>query len=484
MQTNSALPTNDKKTASGENAVFVLPEFKVSGVFGSHMVLQRKRPVKIWGFSDAEGSEVTGELDGEKASAKVKNGVFTLTFSAREASFDPIVMRIYDGRGHETVFDDILIGDVWMIGGQSNAELNLRFVLPQTLPEKFDDNGAYRLFMQTQAYPYTHQELCASPQPDVICPDWSWKLPDSEASLSFSALGWFFAEKLCKTADVPVGAINISAGGACIRELVPAALAAEMGYDYGANVCQCGYYNTLIHPFEGLQFYGMVFFQGESEGGSRELAERYDKELERLVRDERERFGFDFPFYNVQLCSYRAEGKQYFPFLETVRMKQFDAKYEIKNSYLSVAMDLGSPADWGDFAHSPKKKALTDRITDLVLAKEYGVGSFEEASSPEPVEAVLSGGAVVIKFRYATGGLSSRNGDTVNGFSFGGFDDLIPAEARITAPDTAEVAVPEGACTEYINYAYISDVNENNAGLYKSNGLPCPAFRIKVLKET
>jgi sialate O-acetylesterase len=481
MQTSTALPTNEKKISEKTADGRTVPEFKVSGVFSSHMVLQRDKQIRVWGFSQSEGSSVTAEFDGETVCAEVKDNRFDLYFSPRAASSEPKSMKIYDDKGHTTVFEDILIGDVWLIGGQSNSELNLRFCLPETLPKTFDDSIPVRLFMQTQAYPYTHQDLCAYPQPDVIAPEWCWRRPNEEASLSFSALGWFFANELYDKLNVPIGAINVSAGGACIRELIPEELAEEMGYDYGANVRQCGYYNTLIHPFEGLAFKGQVFFQGESEGCLRELAERYDRELARLVEDERARFGFDFPFYNVQISSYRDEGKQYFPFLETVRIKQFDALSMIPDSYLSVSMDIGSPDDWGDFAHSPLKKALAERIAALALAKEYGIGSLSDADSPMPEDAKIDGKTAVIKFRNVSDGLISISGDdSVNGFSFGDFDKKVPAAARIVSADTVVVDVPDGADTSALNYAYESKITKQNAQLYKKGGLPAPAFRIKL----
>ncbi|MBO4423811.1 MAG: hypothetical protein J5879_10240 [Clostridia bacterium] len=481
METGAALPTNEKNRSEKTGSVRKIDGFKVSGVFSSHMVLQRDRRIKIWGFSDAEGSRVSGSFDGEDAETTVKDGRFELVFGPRKASGQPKTMTVRDDRGRQTTFDDILTGDVWVIGGQSNAELNLRFSLPETLPREFDGDSLCRLFMQTQAYPYTHQEFCGCPQPDVICPDWHWRRTDKEASLSFSAIGWFIGTSLSAALGIPVGVINMSAGGACIRELIPEELAEEFGYDYGANVRQCGYYNTLIRPFEGLSFKGMVFFQGESEGGARELAERYDKELARLVEDERARFGFGFPFYNVQLCSYRGEGKQYFPYLETVRMKQYDALYTIPDSELTVSMDLGSPEDWPDFAHSPKKKQLSERITAQILAKEYGIGRLEDAGSPMPAAAEAKDGYVTVKFGRVSDGLCSRGGGReVKGFSFGDLDGLVPAEAVIASADTVTVKIPDGADPSYINYAYESNVTEDNAQLIKSNGLPCPAFRIKT----
>ena len=481
MNNDIALPTTNENRSEKQEIQSNLPIFKVSGVFSSHMVLQRNRIIKIWGFADTDGMKVTGIFDGQTSTAKVINNRFELSFSERGACTEPLAMTIFDERGNRAEFDDILIGDVWLIGGQSNAELNLAPCMTATPIEEFDENANFRLFMQTQNYPFTHQEFCGSPQSDVINPEWRWKRPDKEASLSFSALGWFFSEEISRKLGVPIGAVNVSAGGACIRELVPEELAAEMGYDFGANVRQGGYYNTLINPFIGLPFSGMIFFQGESEGIWKDQAERYDKELSMLVADERRRFGFDFPFFNVQLSNYREEGKQYFPHLDIVRMKQFDALKLIKDSCLTVAMDLGSPENHPDFAHSPLKKALAERISALVLAKYYGKGSEDDADSPMPVSAVKENDDVIIKFKNVSGGLKSKSGcATVNGFSFGEYGSLVTSSAEITAADTVTVHIPEGVDAKRVNYAFSVVINDGNAQLIKEGGLPCPAFSLPL----
>ncbi len=481
MQNEVALPTSNINKSGKTAFTGGVPVFKVSGVFSSHMVLQRGRPIRIWGFADENGIDVTGEFLGETVTAKVVNNRFELVFSSREASSAPSVMKIYDGRGNKAEFTDILIGDVWLIGGQSNSELNLAPCLSVTPIEEFDEGADFRLFMQTQYYPFTHQEFCGCPQPDIINPDWRWKRPDKDASLSFSALGWFFAEKASKDLNIPIGVLNVSAGGACISELVSEELAAELNYDHGANVRQAGYFNTLINPIVGLQFSGMIFFQGESEGIWKERADVYDKELAALVSDERERFGFDFPFFNVQLSNYREEGKTYFPHLDIVRIKQFDALKLIKDSYLTVDMDLGSPEDYPDFAHSPFKKALADRVCRLVYAAYYGIGSLSDANSPAPVSAEVKGDRVEIRFDNVSAGLKSKSGTpSVNGFSLGEYGALIPANAEITAADTVTVYAPENTVIERVNYAFSVVISDGNAELIKEGGLPCPAFSLKL----
>ena len=172
-----ALPTSEKRLAD-KNAInnWECPEFKVSGVFSSHMVLQREQPIIIWGFSSAKGSTVKGEFMGEGSFTTVgEDNVWTLRFLPHLCVYEPQIMKIYDDIGHEVIFEDILVGDVWFIGGQSNAELTMAPCMSLTPSVDFYHGDNFRLFTQTQAYVYANQEYCNFPQPDVINPDWCWK---------------------------------------------------------------------------------------------------------------------------------------------------------------------------------------------------------------------------------------------------------------------------------------------------------------------
>ena len=489
MANTVALPNMNKETSAGKAAsVWKCPAFKVSGVFSSNMVLQRDKPILIWGFSDAPGTKVTGEFMGETKTGVVdEDNRWSLTFSAHACEKTGQAMKIFDEHGNECIFSDILIGDVWFVGGQSNAELTLAPCAPFTPEIEFSENDNFRLFTQTQAYPYLHPECCEAPYPDVINPEWRWKKPDEEASKAFSAMGWYFAKELTRHIDIPLGMIMIAAGGACMRELLPVELAHQCGYTSGNLVREGGYFNSLIHPFIPLAFKAMLFFQGESEGGWREYAERYDKELKLLVEDERARFGFDFPFYNVQLSDYGDNTFGFFKWLDIARLKQVDAAKIIDKYSLSVDMDLGAPADYDDWAHSPIKKPLALRLARLALCKEYGIGNEEDAVSSMPVKAQKKGNAIEITFSPESKKLLRRGKtyeESLNyplpGFSVGAYDARVPAPASITGANKVTVKIPEGADCSMVNYAFSIRVTKETANLENENGLPCPAFSIKA----
>ncbi len=487
-----ALPTTDETVVS-EAAVWTPPAFKLSGLFASHMVLQREEPIRVWGFSDTPGSRVAGCFMGETVTAAVGDDFrFTLTFSPRPYTREGQIMVVSDDRGHTVTMEDILVGDVYLIGGQSNAEMHLAPCMELTPSVEFDENDNFRLFAQTQAYVYEHKALCAFPQPDIVNPDWTWKRPDREASLAFSALGWYMARELQKQIDIPVGMVMMAAGGACLSELLPVELAHGQGYFCGANVPEAGYYNTLIHPVEGLAFRAQIFFQGESEGCRRDRADQYLYELTLLVTDERARFGKQFPFYNVQLSDYRDEGAQCFPFHDIVRNNQFDALATIPDSTLTVDMDLGAPEDWADWPHSPRKLELAERLAALVLAKEYGIGRPADVQSPRPYAAGLNGDRtqVIVEFSDVGAGLivSGHNpADSctmeVQGFSVGDYEHRTPARAVIATRHSVLVEIPEGfdpAQLTHVSYAFSTRVTPETADLRGGNNLPAPAFSIRI----
>lgn len=491
MESNVALPQSDNiiETDKTEKPSWQCPEFKVSGLFASHMVLQREKPIKIWGFSQKIGTKVAGHFMGETSIATVGGDHrFELNFSARPVCTDPQIMVISDEFDHNVTFEDILIGDVWIVGGQSNAELHLAPCMPLTPSVEFDENDNFRLFFQERSLCAQRSFETDHPEPDIISPDWTWSRPDKESSLNFSAIGWYFAKEMTKHIGIPLGIVMMAAGGACLRELMPTELAYELGYTKGANVRIGGYYDTLINPIIPLPFKAQIYFQGESEGCWLGCAQKYDADLKAYFEDEHRRFGQHFPIYNVQLCDYGDNCFTHFPFLDIVRVKQFDALSIIPDMTLIVDMDLGSLEGF-DWAHSPRKLELAERIAKLALAKEYGTGSPIDAVSPRPICASLSEDKkeIVIDFTDLGTGLIVSGQDpkcsvglAVQGFSVGPYENRKSAEAKITSRGQVTVTVPEGADTSFVNYAFSIRVTPETADLYNGNNLPCPAFSIKV----
>ncbi|MES2733732.1 MAG: sialate O-acetylesterase [Bacteroidota bacterium] len=185
---------------------FATAEVKLPKVFTNNMVLQRDKPVKVWGWA-AKGESVAVSFNGQQAKAKANNqGAWVVTLPAMlyGGPFDMTVT----GKANTVTLKNILIGDVWICSGQSNMEWIIRNT---NHAEKEIAESAYpsiRLFTVEKALSFT-------PKPDLAGGTW---LECNPATIGdFSAVAYFFGRKLNKELNIPIGLINSSWGGTNIQ---------------------------------------------------------------------------------------------------------------------------------------------------------------------------------------------------------------------------------------------------------------------------
>lgn len=100
-----------------------MAKFKAAAVFSSNMVLQREKNVRVFG-TGKNGESVIVSICGNKAVTEVADEKWCVTLPAMKAG-GPYEMKI--SNGEETiVFGNVMIGEVWLAGGQSNMELELQ----------------------------------------------------------------------------------------------------------------------------------------------------------------------------------------------------------------------------------------------------------------------------------------------------------------------------------------------------------------------
>ncbi|MDX8339603.1 sialate O-acetylesterase [Draconibacterium sp. IB214405] len=177
------------------NAAIKLPQLVSNG-----MVLQRNEPVRIWGWADA-GEKVQVDFLGTayKTTAD-NNGNWQLELAAMDAG-GPYSITIND-----IELTDILVGDVWLASGQSNMELQLRRVMDLYADEILKINtDQIRLFRSST------RENAENEKGDY--PDGKWLSSTPENIMEFSAVAWFFADKIRQSHNVPVGIISTAIGG-------------------------------------------------------------------------------------------------------------------------------------------------------------------------------------------------------------------------------------------------------------------------------
>ncbi|MBC8372442.1 MAG: hypothetical protein H8E53_02530 [Planctomycetes bacterium] len=270
-------------------------DVKLPKVIGSHMVLQRERPLPIWGWA-GPGEEVTVTLDETKASTKADaQGNWKVVLPAIKADGKARRMTV---RGKNKIeLDDILIGDVWLGSGQSNMSFRLRWsgrakdaIAAANCPQirllnvgKAKASQPARDMDIVQDGGGKGKKGRAAPAAN---PGLAWKICTPQTVPNFAAVLYYFGRRLNKELGVPVGLINSSKGGTSIEAW---SVAGPKGGDR---------YNGMIAPVKPFAIRGAIWYQGEANVGD---GLKYADKMKTLIGGWRQVWGHDFPVYFVQL---------------------------------------------------------------------------------------------------------------------------------------------------------------------------------------
>ena len=179
---------------------------RLPSIISDHMVLQRDKPVAIWGWAEP-GSEVTVGFKDQTATARADDaGKWRVDLEPLTADASPAQLTVSSGDQTLTV-DDILVGEVWLCSGQSNMEW------PVHRSDNPDDEIAAADWPLIRHIKAPHRPSM-KPMDDI---DAEWAVCSPETAGHFTAVGYYFARKLHKELDVPVGLVNASWGGTLIE---------------------------------------------------------------------------------------------------------------------------------------------------------------------------------------------------------------------------------------------------------------------------
>ena len=175
-------------------------DVRLSGMFSDGMVLQQSIPLPVWGSAEP-GEKVTVALAGQQASATAgKDGQWRVTLRAMKADGKSLEMTV---RGKNTVvIKDVLVGEVWLCGGQSNMAMGLSYSLDAPKEIAAADYPQIRLYNATRG---------PSPAP-LKEHRGHWVACSPDTAGEFTACGFFFARYVHKQLGVPVGLLNVSRG--------------------------------------------------------------------------------------------------------------------------------------------------------------------------------------------------------------------------------------------------------------------------------
>jgi len=188
---------------------------KTHAIFTSNMVIQRDKPIVVWGWAESE-KKVSVQFGAENAEATAAGdkGRWEVTFPARPAN--SAGQKLIVSSGEQTIeMDNIVIGDIWVMNGQSNMALALFKVFESDMEIATSD---LPLLREVRIDPCEWETLQEDIPSNSIS---SWTVSSPKTAPQYSAIGYAFASRLQRALQIPIGIIDNARGGASIESLVP-----------------------------------------------------------------------------------------------------------------------------------------------------------------------------------------------------------------------------------------------------------------------
>ena len=190
---------------------------RLPNIFGDKMVLQRDKPVRIWGWAEA-GAEVTAQFAGQSKPIKADaDGKWTLQLDKLKTSFEGRELVVSSGP-EKIELTDVLVGEVWVCGGQSNMEWSLRGSRDSDLEVASADSPQIRFIRLPKVSRINPQE--DFPVANKTNREGNWRQAIPEQVENCTAVGYYFAQRISRRLKVPVGLIDVSWGGTMAQHWV------------------------------------------------------------------------------------------------------------------------------------------------------------------------------------------------------------------------------------------------------------------------
>ncbi len=475
-------------------------------VFGDHMVLQRQKPISVFGTADVD-STVTVNLGAntQKTTAD-HNGRWRVDMPAMQPG-RPQTLICSDGKKTLT-FSDVLIGDVWYASGQSNMDWQMRQDADWATEGPTADQYPQIRLLNRQGNPSGGAGTWSPQQTANVTVDsyysGQWQVGSQQSAAPISAVAYYFARDIHRATGVPIGIIDDAKGGAPMEAFMPRhalstpelyTLTKDWIHAEDANNWHRGRAKQNLgrwftspkktpmphHPFEPCFLYhadtvdlipfairGVIWYQGESNAtdSSNQIAwnqERNRQLFEGLITSWRDAWGQgEFPFYYVQLPNLNRNWMLF-------REMQLQTLDSLPNLGMAVTIDLGHPTN----VHPKAKRQVARRLSLWARANSYGEkivysgplynGSFEK-----------KGNRLHIGFDHTAKGLETTDGGQVTGFEIADeFGNWQPATVELKG-DTAAVFNDDIKSPQAVRYGWAPNPKVN---LCNSEKLPASPFR-------
>ena len=468
-----------------------------AAIFGDGMVLQRDRPLNFWGTA-LKNERVTVEFAGQTKTVNADDdGHWTITLEAVPANAAPaeLVLRGTDSR---KVLHGVVVGDVWLCGGQSNMAMTLRSTVNRDLEIGSADFHAIRFLRVPLISRGSPQADLPSPKPKAQ--EGNWKQATTEHVGNCTGVGFHFAKVLHRMLKVPIGIVDVSWGGTMAQhwvaqeKLEPIKAMAPYFDQYATRLKQwdalggpqaaqrayqkalkeweprrdeakklgkripgrpnaalyqdprqqrhpAGMYNGMIHPIRHFTFRGILFYQGENNSFG-ESWKPFPHTFPLVIRQWRETFG-PLPFGIIQIAGWSNRRTMTYDMnhhTNVIREIQFDTWRTTRDTGLIATYDTNS----NQSIHPAAKRPVGERSARWALGEVY---KSPAATNGQPLpwkgpiytSHEIQDNRVIVHFETPTNrGLRLDKDDDI-GFYIAGKDRVFHhAKARVTRKNRTE----------------------------------------------
>ncbi|MCR4640314.1 sialate O-acetylesterase [Ruminococcus sp.] len=500
---------------------------KAAAVFSDNMVLQRNKNIRIFGTCSKNEKIITVRIPELESFARavVKDGRWEAVLPPRK-EYSSCTLEITCG-AVKKVFRNVAIGEVWLAGGQSNMEFEL----------KDERRGAAALagcYSENVRFYYTPKYAMLDDELEQAEKESCWCTPSPDNSRSWSAVGYYFAKELSRRLGVTVGIIGCNWGGSsasawisrdylsCDKRLSPyldeydeavkgksdeemiaeydeysayqwawelrkrafyaehpGATRSEVQKNCGEDrypgpagiknpMRPCGLYETMTKRIAPYTLAGVLWYQGESD---EHRPNTYEILLKLLIENWRDLWkDKELPFMIVQLPMFRFIDDPDTKSWALIREAQENVFKTVKHTGLAVCLDCGEFNN----IHPVDKSQVAHRLYLQAMSEVYGVITRRDSLPPMYDNFEVIGETMVIHLTNCEMGLGGKDEQCLDGFEIAGDDGVYyPAQATVRLPyielRSDKVKLPAAARYKWTNYA--------DVGLFGINDLPLPPFR-------
>jgi len=396
--------------------------------------------------------------------------------------------------GRDTMMlNNILLGDVWFCSGQSNMAFPLKnSVGGADEIKRAGSNTRLRLFnfkqlRDTDNSAWDSISLVKTNQLQYF--EGRWVQSDSLNAAEFSAIAYYFGEKIVLEENVPIGLIQVAVGGSPIESWIDryslehndkvvdlltnwrksdfimpwVRERADVNLKQATNPKQrhpydpCYNFEAGVEAFTKFAIKGVIWYQGESNAHNIEL---YEVLFPAMVNSWRKKWGYNFPFYFVQLSGLDR------PSWPAFRDAQNRLQKMISNSGMAISMDMGDSLN----VHPVHKKEVADRLARLAL--HYTYKKLIIADGPVASSARRQQNSVVVSFSFAKQ-LSTSDKKALTGFELVNEKGIRMETIATIYKNKVLLNIPPGEKIKRILYAWKPFTRAN---LVNEAGLPVSTF--------